>query len=43
MSEYDDIKTPDDVLRLASQRTGLIDVDSDSWREGLAIILDVST
>jgi Sulfotransferase family len=40
MSEYDDIKTPDDVLRLASQRTGLIDVDSDSWREGLAIILD---
>lgn len=40
MGEFDDIATPDDVLRLAAQRTGLSDVDGDSWREGLAIVLD---
>lgn len=40
MSEFDAISTPDDVLKLASQRTGLVDIDSDSWREGLAIMLD---
>jgi len=40
MGEYDNISTPDDVLKLASQRTGLTELDSDSWREGLAIILD---
>lgn len=40
MSEYDNIATPDDVLKLASQRTGLTEIDSDSWREGLAMILD---
>jgi hypothetical protein len=40
MSEFDDIATPDDVLKLAAQRTGLSDIDSDSWREGLTIVLD---
>ncbi|MUL83038.1 MULTISPECIES: sulfotransferase [unclassified Mycolicibacterium] len=40
MSEYDNVLTPDDVLKLAAGKTGLSEVDSDSWREGLAIILD---
>jgi hypothetical protein len=40
VSEYDNITTPDDVLELARGRTGLTEIDSDSWREGLAIILD---
>ena len=40
MSEYDNITTPDDVLKLASQRTGLTEVESEAWRDGLAIILD---
>ena len=40
MSEYDNIATTDDVLKLAAQRTGLTETESDSWRDGLAIILD---
>jgi hypothetical protein len=40
MSEYDNVTTPDDVLKLAAQRTGLSEIDSDSWREGLTIMLD---
>ena len=40
MSEYDNIATTDDVLKLAAQRTGLTETESDSWREGLALILD---
>jgi Sulfotransferase family len=40
VNELDHVSAPDDVLKLAQQRTGLTDVDSDSWREGLAIILD---
>ena len=40
MSEYDNVTTVDDVLKLASQRTGLTDIESDAWREGLALILD---
>jgi hypothetical protein len=40
MSEYDNIATADDVLKLASQRTGLTEIDSDSWRDGLQLILD---
>ena len=40
MSECDSVSTPDDVLTLAQQRTGLTDVDSDSWRPGLAILLE---
>ncbi|OBI37066.1 sulfotransferase family protein [Mycobacterium colombiense] len=40
MSEFDNIETPDDVLDLASRRAGLTEVESDSWREGLAYILD---
>jgi hypothetical protein len=40
VSEFDNVCAPDDVLKLARQRTGLTDIDSDSWREGLAIVLD---
>jgi hypothetical protein len=40
MGEFDNVATPDDILKLATQRTGLTDVDSDSWRDGLAIIID---
>ncbi|MDH6195479.1 hypothetical protein M2272_002119 [Mycobacterium frederiksbergense] len=40
MSEYDNVTTPDDILKLAAGTTGLSEVDSDSWRDGLAIILD---
>jgi Sulfotransferase family len=40
VSEYDNITTPDDVLKLAASRTGLTEIDSDSWREGLELILD---
>ncbi|MFZ0833046.1 MAG: sulfotransferase [Mycobacterium sp.] len=40
MSEYDSVSGPDDVLRLAQQRTGLTEVDSQSWRPGLAILLE---
>jgi hypothetical protein len=40
MGEYDNIATVDDVLKLAAQRTGLTEVDSDSWRDGLTIMLD---
>jgi sulfotransferase family protein len=40
MVDYDSIKTPDDILRLAQEHSGLSEVDSDSWREGLEILLD---
>ena len=40
MGELDDVATPDDVLKVVAQRTGLSDIDSDSWRPGLAIVLD---
>jgi hypothetical protein len=40
VSEFDNVATPDDVLKLAAQRTGLTDIESDSWRDGLAVILD---
>jgi hypothetical protein len=40
VNELEHVTAPDDVLKLAQQRTGLIDIDSESWREGLAIILD---
>lgn len=40
MGNYDNITTPDDVLELAAQRTGLSEVESDSWRAGLAIMVD---
>ncbi|MCV7409441.1 sulfotransferase [Mycobacterium florentinum] len=40
MSEFDNLATSDDVLKLASQRTGLTEIDSDSWRDGLQLILD---
>lgn len=38
--DYRAVRSPDDVLRLAQQRSGLREIDSDSWREGLAILLD---
>ncbi|BDB40927.1 MULTISPECIES: sulfotransferase family protein [Mycobacterium] len=40
MGDYDNVTTPDDVLKLASERTGLSDTESDSWRAGLAVMLD---
>lgn len=40
MGDFDSVSTPDDILKLASQRTGLYEVDADSWRDGLEIILD---
>lgn len=40
MSEFDHVSTPDDVLDIAVKRCGLDDIESDAWREGLAIIID---
>ena len=40
MGQFDAVTTPDDVLKLAAERTGVSDIDSDSWRPGLAIMLD---
>ncbi|OBK20584.1 sulfotransferase [Mycobacterium asiaticum] len=40
MGDYDNVTGPDDVLKLAAQRTGLAEVESDSWRPGLAIMID---
>ena len=40
MSEFDGVATPDDIFTLAAKRTGLTEIDSDSWRDGLAVMLD---
>ena len=40
MSEFDGVVTADDIFKLAAQRTGVTEIDSDSWREGLALIVD---
>src|SRR5262249_60988598 len=40
MGEFDNLATTDDVLQLAAQRPGPTEIDSDSWRDGLTIILD---
>jgi hypothetical protein len=40
VSEFDSITTPDEVFELAVKKTGLTDIDSDSWRPGLTLILD---
>jgi hypothetical protein len=40
MSEFDDVTTPDDILILAGERTGLTELESDSWRDGLAIMIN---
>jgi Sulfotransferase family len=40
MGDFDKIATADDVFKLAAQRTGLTETESDSWREGLALIVD---
>jgi len=34
------VSTPDDALELARDRTGLSEIGSDSWRPGLAILLE---
>ena len=39
-NELANLATPDDVLKLAAQRTGLTEIESDSWRAGLQLILD---
>ncbi|MEE3750713.1 sulfotransferase family protein [Mycobacterium intracellulare] len=39
-NNFDNVSTTDDVFTLAAQRTGLAEIDSDSWRDGLAIMLD---
>ena len=40
MSEFDGALTADDIFKLAAQRTGVSEIDSDSWREGLTLMLD---
>jgi Sulfotransferase family len=40
MTDHDGIITPDDILRLAQQDTGLTEIDSDTWRPGLTILLE---
>jgi hypothetical protein len=40
VSEYDSVSTPDDVLKLAQQRTGLTEIEAQTWRPGLAILLE---
>ncbi|HTQ18806.1 sulfotransferase [Mycobacterium sp.] len=40
MGEFDAVASADDVLKLAARRTGLTEIESDSWRAGLAIIVD---
>jgi len=40
MSDFDNLATADDVFKLAARRTGLSEIDSDSWRDGLQLILD---
>lgn len=40
MDEFDNVSTTDDIFELAAKRTGVSEIDSESWRDGLAIILD---
>lgn len=40
MSEFPTVSSSDDVLKLAQQKTGLHDIDSDSWRPGLDLLLE---
>jgi hypothetical protein len=40
MGDYDHITSTDDLFKAACERTGLSEIDSDSWREGAAIVLD---
>ncbi|MGE2729609.1 sulfotransferase family protein [Mycolicibacterium vaccae] len=40
MSEFDSVATAEDVFELAAKQTGLSEIDSDSWREGLDIVVD---
>ena len=40
MSEFDGVATPDDIFTLAAKRTGLTEIDSDSWRDGLTVMFD---
>ena len=43
MTDFASITTPDDVLGLAQENTGLTEIDSDTWRPGLAILLEELT
>jgi hypothetical protein len=40
MGEFDGAVSADDIFKLAAQRTGVSEIDSDSWRDGLTIMLD---
>jgi Sulfotransferase family len=40
MSEFDNVATPYDIFTLAAKRTGLTEIDSDSWRDGLTVMFD---
>lgn len=40
MTELRTAVTPDDVFTLAAEHAGLSEIDSDSWRSGLGILLD---
>ncbi len=40
MGDYDHISSPEDLFKAACERTGLSEIDSDSWREGATIVLD---
>lgn len=40
MSQFDDVTTSDDVLRLAIEATGVPQPQTESWRPGLDIMLD---
>jgi hypothetical protein len=40
MGDFDNIGTADDVFKLAAQRTSVTEIDSDSWRDGLTLIVN---
>ncbi len=40
VSEHHSITTADDALELARQRTGLTEIETDSWREGLTVLIE---
>jgi hypothetical protein len=39
-NELANIATAEDVFKLAAKRTGVTEIDSDSWQDGLTIIVD---
>lgn len=40
MGDFDGVVTADDVFELAARRSGRSEIDSDSWRDGLQLIVD---